>query len=658
MAGRKEEQHNHTKRDAYNVEKNLEGDWLKRYDGGAKQLSRQEVKLMKIRNRSSLKTARWLALAFLVTVLLTPCWPQAPQKTAPPAPKPIKNLEEKLKKFRLFMGTEMKRWEVPGIGVGIYKDGKVLLSEGFGYRDREKKLPVTPNTLFAIGSASKAFTTMDVQMLVEDGKVEWDKPVQTYLPDFQLKDEVATARMTVRDLVCHRSGLPRHDGLWYGTTLTRKEIYDRLRYLDFSADFRSTFQYNNLMFLTAGYMVGQLSNSSWEEFTRRRIFEPLGMTSSNFSVDDSQKTADYSLPYQKEEGKVVPIPFRKIENIGPAGSINSNVNDMLKWVEFHLNKGKVGEKQVVSEAGQKEVTTPAMFMRQPMLSLQPDNQSIMSYGLGWFIETYRGHLVVHHGGAIDGFFFLNAFLPNDNVGAVVLTNLGGTPLLYLSMGYILDMVLGLEPVWEKKSLERFAESQKEEAQAKDREKEEEAERVKDTKPSHPLEAYVGEYEHPAYGVIAVELKDNALQGKHFGFEFKLDHWHYDVFKPSDHLTKVTFLTNLKGDIDRLSVSMEPAAAPIEFTRKASAAMKDPKFLAQFQGTYEIRDTTLTVTLKGDALFVERSGQAAVELVPYKGTEFTIKGREGSSVKFVLENGVVTEIVMGSRFGSVRGKKIK
>jgi len=625
----------------------------------ATQLLKPEVKFMKAPKRASVKTSRWLSLILLAAVLSSPCWPQAaPKKTPPQAPKPIKNLEEKLKKFRLFMGAEMKRWEVPGIGVGIYKDGKVLLSEGFGYRDLEKKLPVTPNTIFAIGSASKAFTTMDLQLLVDEGKVEWDKPVQTYLPDFQFKDEVATARMTVRDLVCHRSGLPRHDGMWYGTSLTRKEIYDRLRYLDFSADFRSTLQYNNLMYLTAGYLVGQVTNSSWEEFTRRRIFEPLGMTSSNFSVDDSQKADDYSLPYQKKEGKVAAIPFRKIDNIGPAGSINSNVNDMLKWVEFHLNKGKVGEKQVVSEAGQKEVYTPAMFMRQPILSLQPDNQSNMVYGLGWFIETYRGHLVVHHGGSIDGFYFLNGFLPNDNLGFVVLTNLGGTPLLYMSAGYILDMILGLDPVWEKKSLERFAEVQKEEARAKDREKEEEAERVKDTKPSHPLGDYAGEYEHPAYGVIAVELKDNALQAKYFSSEFKLDHWHYDVFKPSDSLSKVTFLTNLKGDIDRLSLSVDSAVPPVEFTRKAPAAMKDPKFLAQFQGTYEVREAPLTVTLKGDALVVERAGQPTVELVPYKGTEFTIKGREGSSVRFVLENNTVTEIVMGSRYGSVRGKKIK
>ena len=330
---------------------------------------------MTTQHHFSHQAARRLSLIVLALALISPSWLQAgSQSIQPPPAKLKKTAAVDFKKFRLFMDSEMKRWEVPGMGIGIYKDGKVLFSEGFGYRNLEKKLPVTPNTIFAIGSASKAFTTMDVQILVDEGKVEWDKPVQTYLPDFELKDEVATARMTVRDLVCHRSGLPRHDGLWYGTSLTREDIYQRLRYLDFSADFRSTLQYNNLMFLTAGYLVGKLTNSSWEEFTRQRIFAPLGMASSNCSVEDSKKSEDYSSPYQRREGKVEEVPFRNINNIGPAGSINSNVNDMLKWVEFHLNKGKVGDKQIVSEAGQREVYTPAMFMRQPMLSIQPDEK--------------------------------------------------------------------------------------------------------------------------------------------------------------------------------------------------------------------------------------------------------------------------------------------
>jgi len=589
----------------------------------------------------------------------------AEQKTTPAQTKADKALEAKLKKFRIFMNAEMKRWEVPGIGVGIVKDGKVIFAEGFGLRNVEKNLPVTPDTIFAIGSASKAFTSMDIGILVDEGKVDWDKPVQTYLPTFKLKDEVATIRMTVRDLVCHKSGLPRHDAMWYGSPLSRKDIFDRLQYLDFSADFRQTFQYNNLMFLTAGYLVGQVTGSTWEEFTQKRIFDALGMTSSNCSVEISKKSDNHSLPYLRIKDEIKAVPFRNIDNIGPAGSINSNVNDMLKWVLFHLNKGKVGDKQIISEAGQKEMYTPAMFIREPMLTVQPDGQSIMSYGLAWFLETYRGHGLVHHGGAIDGFYFLNGFMPKDNCGAVILTNLGGTPFLQIAMGYVLDMVLGLDPVWEKLSLEKWEKQKKEREEAKAKEKEKEEARVKGTQPSHALKDYAGEYEHPAYGVIPVELSDGILKGKFNSMKFKLDHWHYDVFKAEEEEEgsgedglMITFYTNLKGDIDKLSLPLEPSVAPIVFTRKASEELKNPKYLSQFVGEYEIMGTTAAVSLQGDSLVVAVAGQPNQVLVPYKEVEFTIKGAEGYNIKFVVEDGKATEIILTVQGNVIRGKRVK
>ncbi|MDH7513091.1 MAG: serine hydrolase [Clostridiales bacterium] len=586
------------------------------------------------------------------------------QRSGTPEAQLDPKVAAKLKKFRFFLNAEMKKWEVPGMGVGIIKDGKIVLAEGFGYRNLEKKLPVTPNTIFAIGSASKAFTTMGIGILAEQGKIEWDKPVRLYMPEFKLKDEIATERMTIRDLVCHRSGLPRHDLLWYGSSLSRKDLVDRLQYLDFSTDIRSTFQYNNLMYLTAGYIVGRLTDSSWEEFTRKRIFEPLGMTRSNFSVEDSQKTDDYALPYMKRDNVVTEIPFRNIDAVGPAGSINSCVVDMLKWVRFNLDKGKVGDTQIISEAGHKEMYTPAMFMREPILSVQPDGQSNMGYGLGWFLESYRGHRLVHHGGSIDGFYFLNAFLPGDGLGAVILSNLSGTPLLYITMGYILDMMLDLDPVWEKISQERFEKAEKDREKAEEEKKKKEEERVQGTKPSHSLDAYAGEYENAAYGIIPIELKDGSLSGKFNSFEFALEHWHYDVFKavaPKSRASAVdglllAFHTNIKGDIDSISIPLEPTAKAILFAKKAPEEMKDPKFLSQFIGDYEVMGVVISVSLKGNALFVSIPSQPTVELVPYKGTEFMLKGLQGVSVKFILEKGQTTEIVVSQPQGTFRGKK--
>ena len=177
-------------------------------------------------------------------------------------------------------------------------------------------------------------------VLVDQGKLDWDKPVRNYLPDFQLMDQFATERMTPRDLVTHRSGLPRHDRMWYNSPFTRQEIYERLRYLEPNKDFRTTFQYQNLMFMTAGYLAAHVADMAWEDHVRKVIFEPLGMSRSNFSVNDRQKSSDYSLPYTLVKEQIHEMPFRNIDTIGPAGSINSNVEDMAKYVIMHLSTAR------------------------------------------------------------------------------------------------------------------------------------------------------------------------------------------------------------------------------------------------------------------------------------------------------------------------------
>src|SRR4030043_709070 len=254
------------------------------------------------------------------------------------APKEAK--KPNLKGYPEQVSSLQTDWKVPGLAVSIVKDGKIIFAEGFGYRDVEQKLKVTPHTVFAIGSCTKAFTATAMGMLVDEGKVGWDKPVRDYLPAFNLQDVVASERMTPRDLLCHRSGLPRHDAMWYGSALSREEIFSRLQYLEPSKDFRTVWQYQNLMFMTAGYLVGEMAGMRWEAFIQKRIFEPLEMKESNFSVNDSQKAPDFALPYQEKNAKVEPVPFRNLDAIGPAGSINSNVLAMANWIRMNLNKGK------------------------------------------------------------------------------------------------------------------------------------------------------------------------------------------------------------------------------------------------------------------------------------------------------------------------------
>jgi CubicO group peptidase (beta-lactamase class C family) len=548
-----------------------------------------------------------------------------------------------LKGFTEFIIKAMAEWKVPGMAIAIVKDGKVVLAEGFGLKDVKNNLKVTPQTVFAIGSSSKAFTATTMGILVDDGKVEWDKPVREYLPMFKLWDDFATEKMTPRDLLCHRSGLPRHEAMWYGSPFSRAEIFDRLRYLEPNQGFRAVWQYQNLMFLTAGHLVGVLSQSTWEEFTRKRLFEPLGMMSSSFSIEDMKKAPDHSLPYGEKKDKVEEIPYRNIDTIGPAGSINSNVVDMANWVQLNMNKGKFAGKPVVSEASMTQIQSPQMVVRDPIFLLLSNFPELYypSYGLGWFLTSYRGHTVLHHGGNIDGFSAMVSFMPRDNIGLVILTNLNGTLLPYAVMFNIYDRLLGLD---QKPWSPRFKEIiDKMKAEGEKAKKEADKDRQLNTKPTHPIDDYAGDYAHPAYGTVSVTKEGDGLKAKYNGKDFILSHYHYDVFdlkdpqEPEGGGVKVTFGLDIKGNVMSAAVQLEPTVKELIFIRLADKKMSERSFLEKFCGQYELQGQLFTVQIKGEnTLIVVVPGQPEMELVPYKGTEFTIKGAPNAAVEFILD----------------------
>ncbi|MFQ5632809.1 MAG: serine hydrolase, partial [bacterium] len=559
--------------------------------------------------------------------------------------------------IRAFADSIRKIWEVPGFAMSIVKDDKVIFAEGFGQRNIEKNLPATENTLFAIGSCSKAFTTMILGFLAEEGKIDWNELVKTYLPVYKLHDDFATARMTPRDLVTHNSGLPRHDLLWYGSSLTREQMFNRLQYLEPNKDFRTTYQYQNLMFMTAGYLAGQVAGTTWENLVKDRIFTPLGMANSNFSVEDSKKSDNHALPYVEKDDKIAFTPFRNIDEIGPAGSINSSVADMAQWVRFQLNKGKVGDKQLISESSFAMMHTPYTTMSSPQ---QYDEVSLASYGLGWVIQYYRGHKRVSHGGGIDGFTAHVGLLPRDNIGMVILTNKGGTPLPRIVSYYVTDLLLEMEPVdWNsriKSQVDKAKESQEKQEDKKDEQ------RITGTKPSHKLAEFAGEYEHPGYGIINITHGNKQLSANFNSFSFPLEHWHYDVFRITEDIfasMKMTFYTNEKGDIDHLAIPLEAAVDPIIFDRKPSSEMADPKFLARFVGEYELESgTVVTVAMKGKrAITVTVPGQPTYDLEPYKETTFNLRGLTGYSLKFVSDkNDRVVEAVFLQPNGTFPAKR--
>lgn len=570
-----------------------------------------------------------------------------------------KTPEANLKGLDKFITERMGEWKVPGLAISIIQDGRLVYSKGFGFRSVDENLAVTPQTLFAIGSCTKAFTAVTMGILVDEGQLEWARPLKEYFPAFKLKDSFATERMTPRDLVCHRSGLPRHDLVWYNSSATRKELVERLQYLEPSEDFRTTFQYQNMMFMTAGYLVGQIAGTGWERFVRNRIFMPLGMTNSNFSVDDSQKAPDFAFPYIEKDDKIIKIQFRNIDTVGPAGSINSNVSDMANWILLNLNKGKIGDQQVISESSLKEIHSPQMISSK---SYRYDESFYSMYGMGWGITSYRGHLRVSHGGGIDGFSAQVVLMPRDNIGMVILTNRGGSALPPIISNNVIDRLLGLDQVdWNSRVKKQVEDGEKEAEKAK---KEKDKDRKLNTKPSHPQKDYAGDYEHPGYGVISLQIKSNQMIAEYNSFPFTASHYHYDVFELDneilDEALKVSFFTDLKGNIRSLSVQLEDAVDPIVFTKMPEKAMMQKSFLEKFAGEYMLGKDKTTVFLKGDkTLFIFVPGQPEYELEPYKGTTFNFKALSGFSIEFIMdESGKVTEAKITQPNGVFTAKKIK
>jgi len=536
---------------------------------------------------------RWSALLFFALQPTPALVGQASPPAAPTSRSAISG-DRALRGLDDFVARVMKEWQVPGLALGVIQDGKPVLLKGYGYRDVEKRLPVTPRTLMAIGSNTKSFTVVLMGMLADSGKLEWDKPVRTYLPDFQLYDDFATREMTPRDLVTHRSGLPRHDGLWYGRSFNREELYRRLKYLEPSASFRSRWQYQNLMFLTAGYLVERRTGRSWDDLIRERVFAPLEMTRSNTSVRDLPAADDAALGYvwrdcpaEKAAGMVgtagaagagapsstecglVRVPYRNIDAVAPAGSINSDVEEMLHYIQFHIDSGRYNGRAILSKENASLMETPQMLVGDQ--EIWPDELGVATYGLGLSVTSYRGRKLVQHGGGIDGFISQMSWLPRERIGIMVVTNMSGTnPVPNIVTRNVIDRLLGLAPIdWVART-----EKQLQDAKAKrlKQRADRAAERQPNTSPSHPLSAYGGTYEHPAYGRLSVQADGAALSVSFDGFNVPLKHFHYDVFEiddPMDALPlsgRVTFLMDSKGNIDRMAVPFEPSVKDIEFTR--------------------------------------------------------------------------------------------
>lgn len=465
------------------------------------------------------------------------------------------------------IAQEMERWHVPGAAVAIVQDGEVIFTQAFGSRDKAQSLPVTPDTLFAIASCSKAFTAMTVGMLVDEGKLAWNQPVRQYIPEFQLQDSFASERITPRDLLCHNSGLPRHDLVWYQAANTPAELIERLRHLQPGKDFRANWQYQNMMYMIAGLLVSEASGKSWEDFTRQRIFEPLGMTASSFSAEAARQTGNIALPYEENEGDISLLPYYEDALLGAAGGIYSNITDLVQWVRLLLNGGSYSGNRLVSEQAFKTITNPHIVIDDPTRNelIQSD---FLTYGLGWTIHPYHGRKLLFHGGAIDGFTSRIAFMPDEQIATIVLNNLEDSPLPITVTYSIYDLLLEQKPQpWSDRvqALRDKAEAEKAEAQRKF-----DAAR-QNTSPLHPLDAYTGVYRHPGYGQLRITVENDHLAIVFNTMTWHLQHVHDDVFEVKakifdPRIVTASFQTDTQGSIQQVCIPMQEGVGDIIFAR--------------------------------------------------------------------------------------------
>lgn len=463
--------------------------------------------------------------------------------------------ELKIDERRVDAAVEKSRqaWEAPGVAVAIVRGDTVLLAKGYGVKDLKTKLPVTPHTQFAIGSTTKAFVTAAMAMLADDGKLGWDDPVRRHLPYFKLSDPAADQLVTLRDLVTHRTGLVRHDLLWYGSPWDRDEIVRRAGSLPLTYPLRARWSYQNIMFIAAGQAVGAAAGSSWEDFTRARILTPLRMADSNFSARAAEAAPDHATPHgRRDAGKVEVIPWRNLDNAGPAGSINSSVHDLTHWLRLHLNQGVFEGRRLISARNYRELVTPQMVMPQGPEAGRfyvPGAQQI-SYALGWAVHDYRGRQVVTHGGAIDGFRAQIAFLPAEGLGVAVLSNLGERNLPEALRLTLLDLALELPAQdWDKVYLDlEAAQTKIAEAQRAARDKAKPAA----TRATHDLKDFAGEYRHAAYGLLRVTHDDGKLTGHWSNYRETLHHDNYDTFRIREGRldgSTLTFRLSAAGAVD-------------------------------------------------------------------------------------------------------------
>jgi len=556
------------------------------------------------------------------------------------------DITQKLAGFDEYMAKTLKDWNAPGVGVGVVVNNELVFAKGYGFRDYEKKLPFTARTMSPIASNTKLFTAVAAGMLVEEGKLTWDKPVRESVPQIRFYNDLLNSTITLRDMLSHRTGITRHDTIWFKSDFTRKQLFEKLAFLEPAAPIRQSYLYNNLMYAGAGYLIELQSGKTWEQFVKERILDPLEMKATSYSIADMVRQPEFGVGFteKRDSFELYKIPYYEdIAGVAPCGAIVSNIEDVSHWLIALMNDGKYRGKQVLPPDVLKATLAPSIGIPNTALETRGWGEVLnAAYGMGRQTASYRGHLLTSHGGDLPGFHTQVSIMPQDHIGVIVFEIGNHSQPLYNIVTYnVYERLLGMSLTpWSERQLEIRLKNKKAGTEARSKS---DAGRVPNTVASHPLEAYAGTYEHPGYGLMTITAKDNQL---HFDFhkvKMPMMRFHYDRFDTPDDEENgkysVNFRTNPQGDIDQAVMSLDEGEAT--FTRRPETI--DPKMLTELTGAYQTPggvDIRVSLSADGKVRMASGGGSPAA-LTHLKALVFRQPQFSDVTFEFVARDGKVT-----------------
>lgn len=553
-----------------------------------------------------------------------------------------------------------------GFAVAVVKGNEIIYSKGFGYRDYENKIPVDSNTLFAIGSSTKAFTSSILGQLRKEDKLSFDESPIKYVPDLKFFNDEMNNSIVIKDLMSHRTGLPRHDWSWYVfPTYDKDSLMRRVEFQEPFTGVRKQWYYNNFMFLTQGVIAERITGKSWEENMYERLLKPLKMTRSNLSIKELRKADNVALGYEIVDEKISKMDYYRIAGMSPAGSMNSSVNEMSNWLMTWLNKGKFEGNEIIPEAYINEAMSSQMVINGALPDDEFPDIHMATYGYGWMLSSYKGHYRVEHGGNIDGFSADVIFFPSDSIGIVVLANQNGSSVPSLVRNTIADRLINVESTdWIKRYKDR---------KAKQEDVEEEAEAApiqKKQAPQHQPKDFTGFYENLGYGQFEIIVENDSLFAVLPLWKLYLEHKHFDIYNSykvtdegidiSDEGLAFNFQIDNEGEIYNLKLKIEPTLQPLEFIRKPKTIDVEETTLQSYVGKYDLSGTILKTYIKEkNSLYLFVKGQPEYELLPTDKHKFSFKVLDGFKVEFIEnEEGKIGEIKVIQPNGTFRAVKKK